>query len=94
MVEFIEREVALSSHAFQNHCEFCDAVQRRHGNADEANDGPLASRACKVETSVDGLDKTLEDRKARSVEFGAPFTPRSQRRALVPPRPKHAHDAC
>ena len=31
MVEFIERGVALSSHAFQNHCELCDAVQRVHG---------------------------------------------------------------
>ena len=55
MVLFNEREVALWSHAFQNHCELCDAVQIVHGNAGEAGHGPLASRACKVETTVGGL---------------------------------------
>ena len=61
MVLFIERGVALSSLAFQNGCELCDAVQRhrRYGNVDEAGHGPLASRACKVETTVGGLGKKL-----------------------------------
>ena len=63
MVEFSEREVALWKLAFEDHCELCDAVQRRHGNADEADNGPLASRARKVETTVGGLiGKTLEER--------------------------------
>ena len=62
MVLFNEREVALSSHAFQNHCELCDAVQRVHGNAGEADDGPLASGSLKVKTTVGGLGKTLEER--------------------------------
>ena len=64
MVEFIEREVALWSHAFQNHCELCDAVQRVHGNAGEAGHGPLASGSPNVETyrTVGGLGKTLEER--------------------------------
>ena len=48
--------------AFEDHCELCDDVQRRHGNADEADDGPLALRARKVETTVGGLGKTLEER--------------------------------
>ena len=90
MVEFSERGVALWKLAFEDHCELCDDVQRRHGNADETDDGPLASRARKIETTVGGLGKTLEER-ARSVEFGATH---SQRHALVPARPKHAHDAC
>ena len=49
MVLFIERGVALSRLAFQNHCELCDAVQRVHGNAGEAGHGPLASapRKCR-----------------------------------------------
>ena len=59
MVEFIETGVALWSHAFLNGCELCDAVQRRYGNVDEAGHGPLASRACKVETTVGGLGKKL-----------------------------------
>ena len=62
MVEFIERGIALSSHAFQNHCELCDAVQRVQGNAGEAGLGPLASGSPKVETTVGGLGKTLEER--------------------------------
>ena len=62
MVEASERDVALWSHAFQNHCELCDAVQRVHGNAGEADDGPLASGSPKVETTVGGLGKTLEER--------------------------------
>ena len=62
MVEFVERGVALWSHAFQNHCELSDAVQRVHGNAGEADDGPLASGSPKVETTVGGLGKTLEER--------------------------------
>ena len=62
MVEASERGVALWSHAFEDHCELCDAVQRRHGNADEADDGQLASRARNVETTVGGLGKTLEER--------------------------------
>ena len=41
--------------AFQNGFELCDAVQRRHGNADDADDGPLALRARKVENIVGGL---------------------------------------
>ena len=65
MVEFNERGVTLSRLAFENHCELCDAVQRRHGNADEAGHGPLASRARKVENSVGGLGKTLEVRPGR-----------------------------
>ena len=62
MVEASERKVALSSHAFQNHYDLCDAVQRVHGNAGEADDGPLASGSPKVETTVGGLGKTLEER--------------------------------
>ena len=54
MIEASERGVALWSHAFEDHRELCDAVQRRHGNADEADDGPLALRARKVETIVGG----------------------------------------
>ena len=52
MVEASERGVALWRLAFRNHCELCDAIQRRHGNADKADDGPLASRARKVETTA------------------------------------------
>ena len=55
MVEFIEREVALWSHAFQNHCELCIYLQRRHGNVGEAGHGPLASRARQVRNTVGGL---------------------------------------
>ena len=33
-----------------------------HGNAGEADNGPLASESPKVETTVDGLGKTLEER--------------------------------
>ena len=62
MVEASEREVALSSHAFQNGCELCDVVQRVHGNAGEADNGPLASGSPKVETTFGGLGKTLEER--------------------------------
>ena len=62
MVLFNEREVALLSHAFQNHCELCDAVQRVRGNAGEAGHGPLASGSPKVEITVGGLGKTLEER--------------------------------
>ena len=62
MVEFIERGVALFRLAFQNGCELCDAVQRVHGNAGEADDGPLASGSPKGETTVGGLGKTLEKR--------------------------------
>ena len=62
MVEFSERGVAFWMLAFENHCELCDAVQRRHGNADEAGHGPLASRARKVENTVGGLGRRLEER--------------------------------
>ena len=31
MVEASERGVALRKLAFEDHCELCDAVQRRHG---------------------------------------------------------------
>ena len=62
MVLFIERGVALSRLAFQNGCKLCDAVQRVHGNAGEADHGPLASGSPKVETTVGGLGKTLEER--------------------------------
>ena len=55
MVEFSEREVALWKLAFKDYCELCDAVQRVHGNAGEADDGPLASGSPKVETTVGGL---------------------------------------
>ena len=41
MVEASERGVALWSHAFEDHRELCDAVQRVYGNAGEADDGPL-----------------------------------------------------
>ena len=58
-VEFSERGVVLWKLAFEDHCELCDAVQRRHGNADEAGHGPLASGSPKVETTVGGLGKTL-----------------------------------
>ena len=61
MVELIERGVTLlSGLAFEDHCELCDAVPRRHSNADEAGHGPLASRACKVENTVGGLGRGLE----------------------------------
>ena len=63
MVEASERGVALWRLAFGNHCELlCDAVQRRHGNADEADDGPLASRARKVENTVGGLGRRFEEK--------------------------------
>ena len=62
MVEFIERGVALFRLAFQNGCELCDAVQRVHGNAGEADDGPLASAPRKCRNAVGGLGKTLEER--------------------------------
>ena len=65
MVEFIERGVAFFRLAFEDHCELCDAVQRVHGNAGEADDGPLASRARKVENTVGGLGKALEERPER-----------------------------
>ena len=39
MVLFIERGVAFFRLAFQNGCELCDAVQRVHGNAGEADHG-------------------------------------------------------
>ena len=61
---FNEREVALWSHTFQNHCELCDAVQRVHGNAGEADDGPLASGS-KLKLCiplVGSVTKTLEER--------------------------------
>ena len=62
MVEFSERGVAFWRLAFEDHCELCDAVQRRHGNADEAGHGPLALRARKVENTVGGLGRRLEER--------------------------------
>ena len=55
MVESIERGVAFWRLAFEDHCELCDAFQRVHGNAGEADDGPLASGSPKVETTVGGL---------------------------------------
>ena len=55
-------EVTLCRLAFEDHCELCDAVQRRHGNADEADDGPLASRARKVENTVGGPGRRLDER--------------------------------
>jgi len=61
MVVAIERGVTLSRLAFEDHCELCDAVQRRHGNADDADEadhGPLALPALKVENTVGGLGKT------------------------------------
>ena len=59
-IEFSERGVALWRLAFKDHCELCDAVQRRHGNADESGHGPLASRAPKVENIVGELgERTL-----------------------------------
>ena len=65
MVEFNEREVTFWRLAFEDHCELCDAVQRRHGNADEAGHGPLASGIRKVQNTVGGLGKTLEERPER-----------------------------
>ena len=62
MLESIERGVAFWRLAFEDHCELCDAVQRRHGNADEAGHGLLASRARKVENTVDGLGRRLKER--------------------------------
>ena len=60
MVEFSERGgVALSRLAFEDHCELCDDVQRRHGNAGEADDGPLASGPRKVRNAVGGLGRHL-----------------------------------
>ena len=62
MVEAIERGVAFWRLAFKDHhCELCDAVQRRHGNADEAGHGPLALRARKVENTVGGLAVRLKN---------------------------------
>ena len=65
MVEASERGVALWRLAFGNHCELCDAVQRHHGNADKADDGTLALQARKVETTVGGLGKILEESPER-----------------------------
>ena len=62
MVEFIEGGVALFRLAFRNGCELCDAVQRVHGSAGEADDRPLASGSPQVETTVGGLGKSLEER--------------------------------
>ena len=45
MVLFNERGVALWKLAFENHCELCDAVQKRHGNADEADGHSLCEIA-------------------------------------------------
>ena len=36
MVEFSEGGVTFLRLAFEDHCELCDAVQRRHGNAGQA----------------------------------------------------------
>ena len=83
MVEFNERGVTLSRLAFGNHCELCDAVQR-HGNADEADDGPLASRACKVQNTVCGLGETSEERPERGTwcdTFPAPCSRSSTSKA-------------
>ena len=38
------------------------SLQRRHGNANEADDEPLALRARKVENTVGGLGRRLEER--------------------------------
>ena len=62
MLLFNEREVALFRLAFEDNCELCDAVQRVHGNAGEAGHGPLDSGSPKVETTIGGLSKTLEER--------------------------------
>ena len=67
MVEFSERGVTFCSLAFEDHCELCDAVQRRHGNADEDDDGPLVSGTRKVRNTVGGLGKTLEERPERRI---------------------------
>ena len=65
MVEFSERGVTFYRLAFEDHCELCDAIQRRHGNAGEAGTEPLASGTCKVRNTVGGLGKTLEERPER-----------------------------
>ena len=86
MVEFSERGVALSNHAIQNGCELCNAVQRRYGNVDEAGHGPLASRTCKVETTVGGLDMTSEERPERRTwcdTFPAPCSRSSTSKAYA-----------
>ena len=59
MVLFIEKAVAFFRLAFQNGCELSDAVQRVHGNAGEADHGPLASAPRKCRNAVGGLGKTL-----------------------------------
>ena len=65
MVEFIERGVTLSRLAFEHHCELCDDVQRRHGNAGEAGHWPLASGPRKVRNAVGGLGRRLGERPER-----------------------------
>ena len=84
MVEFIERGVALFRLAFQNGCELCNAVQRVHGNAGEADDGPLASAPRKCRNAVGGLGKTLEKGPKRRIwcdTFPAPCSRSSTSKA-------------
>ena len=69
MVEFNERGVTLSRLAFEDHCELCGDVQRRHGNAGEADDGPLASGPRKVRNAVGGLGRRLGERPERRKWF-------------------------
>ena len=48
-------EVTFYRLAFEDHCELCDAVQRRHGIAGEAVNVPLASGLRKDRNAVGWL---------------------------------------
>ena len=55
VVEFTERGVTFCTLAFEDHCELCDAVQRRHGIAGEAVNGLLDSGSRKDRNAVGWL---------------------------------------
>ena len=63
----------MSRLAFKDHCELCDTVYRRHGNADEAGHGPLASRLAKFKIPLVG--SVRRKKKDPSVELGAVPSP-------------------
>ena len=58
--------------------ESADLLQRRHDTAGGADDGPLASRARKVENTVGGLGKALEGRPERRTWCDTFLTPCSR----------------
>ena len=54
MIECSEIGVALWRLAFGNHCELCDAVQRRHGNADDSVMGHSLRELAKMKLPLVG----------------------------------------